>query len=133
MTGRGVSRRDWLRATGAAGLLFPFLRPRPAHAAPPPPRLVLLMQSNGTSQGSFWPTPEAPISPILEPLLADPALAPRTTVIRGLSNTVGGAGNGHDYGFAGLYSGYKSVNTFFDPWGSGISLDQRLRGELTIR
>jgi hypothetical protein len=126
---KALSRRDWLRATGAAGLLFPFLRPRPAQAAPSP-RLVLLMQTNGTGQSNFWPAPGAFTSPILAPITGDPRLAPSATVIRGLVNRDGGSGNGHDQGFAGLYSGARSVGTFSDPWGNAISLDQILRKRL---
>jgi hypothetical protein len=128
-----LSRRDWLRATGAAGLIFPFLRPGLAQAAPPP-RLVLLMQSNGTGQPNFWPaTPGSLSSPILDPLVGDPAIAAKTTVIKGLRNDSGGSGNGHDQGFIGLYSGYRGVGTFDDPWGPGVSLDQQLRGQLDLR
>jgi len=141
----GLTRRQWLRAGGAAGMLFPFLRRAARAAWPPPPRLVLLMQSNGTSQANFWPQPPgAPApglpppappglaSPILAPLVADPALAAKTTVIKGLCNKSGGAGNGHDQGFAGLYSGYRTVGTFADPWGAGISVDQLLRERLAL-
>jgi hypothetical protein len=146
-----ISRRELLRRTGAAGLLFPFLRPGAASAAPPTPRLVLLMQSNGTYQPEFWPQlppvvggvmpPVGPArlgpnglgSRILEPMLADPALAAKTTLLKGLANTAGGAGNGHDHGFTGLYSGYKSIGTFNDPWGAGISIDQTLRRNLPFR
>jgi hypothetical protein len=150
--GRGLSRRELLRTAGAAGLLFPFLRPRAASAVPPTPRLVLLMQSNGTFQRDFWPVAPAPDpaiaglplpvprllgpgglrSPILEPLLGDATLAAKTTLIKGLANTAGGAGNGHDHGFTGLYSGYKSIGTFTDPWGAGISIDQTLRRTLSF-
>jgi hypothetical protein len=161
------SRRQLLRATGAAGLLFPFLRPGRASALPPTPRLVLLMQSNGTLQRAFWPavpappapepgaTPPAPAptvplagaggapaaaaapSPILAPILAGDgagagSLAAKTMVLRGLRNDAGGAGNGHDQGFTGLYSGYRSVGSFTDPWGAGISIDQTLRSTLTF-
>ena len=142
----GMSRRELLRATGAAGALFPFLRPRAASAAPATPRLVLLMQSNGTHQPAFWPklpdgvtlTAPAPLgaggltSPILQPLLGDPALAARVTLIKGINNTSGGSGNGHDQGFTGLYSGYKSIGPFLDPWGAGISIDQHLKRALTF-
>jgi hypothetical protein len=142
----GISRRELLRTTGAAGLLFPFLRPRAASAAPVTPRLVLLMQSNGTHQPAFWPklpdgvtlTAPAPLgaggltSPILDPLLNDAALAARVTVIKGINNTSGGSGNGHDQGFTGLYSGYKSIGPFLDPWGAGISIDQTLKRTLTF-
>jgi hypothetical protein len=128
---RAMSRREWLRAAGAAGGLFPFLRPRPARAAVQP-NLVLLMQSNGTGQANFWPTPGAFTSPILQPILGDPLLAPSTTVIKGVVNRSGGSGNGHDQGFTGLYSGYKSVGTFNDPWGPGVSLDQLLKKKLPL-
>jgi hypothetical protein len=126
-----MSRRDWLRTAGAAGALFPFLRPRPAAAAPAP-GLILLMQSNGTGQSNFWPAPGTFTSPILEPILGDPTLAPYTTVCKGLINHSGGSGNGHDQGFAGLYSGWRSAGTFNDPWGSGISLDQLLKKKLPL-
>jgi hypothetical protein len=130
-----TTRRDLLRATGACGMLFPFLRARPAAAAlPPTPRLVLLMQSNGTGQPYFWPTAAGSLSsPILDPIVTErPALAAKTTVVKGLVNDVGGSGNGHDHGFTGLYSGYQSVGSFNDPIGSGISIDQLLRGKLDI-
>jgi hypothetical protein len=129
-----LRRRDLLRGTGACSLLFPFLRAGRAAAAPPTPRLVLLMQSNGTGQPSFWPaTPGSLSSPILDPIVTKyPALAAKTTVIKGLLNDSGGAGNGHDQGFIGLYSGYRSQGGFNDPFGPGISLDQVLRSKLTI-
>src|SRR6185436_20910520 len=97
---RALSRRDWLRAAGAAGALFPFLRPRAARAARQP-NLVLLMQSNGTGQANFWPAPGTFTSPILEPILGDAALAPYATVVKGLINHDGGSGNGHVQGFTG--------------------------------
>ena len=134
------SRRAGLRAAGVAGLSA-FLRPPRARAETAAPvRLILLMQSNGTSQANFWPAvepnlawPTPPLSsPILAPLLGDPVLAGKTTVIRGIFNHAGGAGNSHDQGFAGLYSGYRSVGTFNDPWGSGISIDQTLRQRLDL-
>ena len=128
---RKLSRRDWLRTAGAAGALFPFLRPRPAAAAPAP-NLILLMQSNGTGQSNFWPAPGTLSSPILDPILLDPQLGPVATVVKGLFNHSGGSGNGHDQGFCGLYSGWRSVGTFNDPWGSGISIDQYLKKKLAL-
>jgi hypothetical protein len=131
-----LSRRSLLRGTGACGLLFPFLRARTASAAvPPTPRLVLLMQSNGTGQSNFWPrAPGSLSSPILDPIVtAHPTLAPKTTVVKGLLNDGGGSGNGHDQGFIGLYSGWKSMGSFNDPYGPGISLDQFLRTRLDLR
>jgi hypothetical protein len=101
-----MTRREWLRATGAAGLLFPALRPRRARADAAPPALVLVMQANGTSQPHFWPTGGA-ASAILEPLLGDPALAARTTAVKGIFHGGEGSGNEHDKGFAGLFSGTR--------------------------
>lgn len=133
---RRPSRRDLLRAAGGAAALFPFLGGRAEAALPPTPRLVLLMQTNGTSQANFWPAARpgpiapspAPISsPILAPLAGDPTLAPAMTVIKGLYNDAGGAGNGHDQGFCGLYSGFRSDGTFSNPRGAGISIDQHLK------
>lgn len=128
-----TSRRDVLRLLAAGGLL-PFLasHTKPSRAAGPPrTRLVLLMQSNGTNQKNFWPN-AAGHSPILEPILSSPRLAAKTTLVRGLFNHSGGAGNGHDQGFTGLYSGWRSEGAFDDPWGMGASLDQVLRRELTF-
>ena len=129
-------------------------RPGAASAAPPTPRLVLLMQSNGTHQAGFWPQVPAgtiatppPVPPpagplalaangltsrILAPILDDPALVAKTMLVKGVTNSSGGSGNGHDHGFTGLYSGYKSIGTFNDPWGAGISIDQTLRRTLSF-
>jgi hypothetical protein len=71
-------------------------------------------------------------SPILAPIVDVPGLAGKTTAIKGLRNDVGGAGNGHDHGFTGLYSGFTSKGTFTDPWGSGISIDQTLANTLSF-
>ena len=142
MNARRPSRRDLLRAAGGAAVLFPFLGGRGHAALPPTPRLILLMQTNGTSQANFWPAAAAQIaatagarltSPILAPLAGDPVLAAAMTVVKGLLNDAGGAGNGHDHGFCGLYSGYRSQGTFFNPYGNGISIDQHLRRQLQPR
>lgn len=134
-----LRRRDMLRGAAGALAIFPFLRRAAEAATPPTPRLILLMQTNGTSQASFWPTslpttPAAPplTSPILQALAGDPQIAPAMTLIKGIGNEMGGAGNGHDFGFAGLYSGYKTIGSFTDPWGSGASIDQYLKKTLTF-
>jgi hypothetical protein len=119
------------RALLAAPAALPWLGRALAAPAAPRPRLVLLMQSNGTSQANFWPGPDG-TSTILAPLLDDARLRTRTTVLKGLYNHDGGTGNGHDWGFAGLWSGYRTGGTFFDPWGNGISIDQLLRKTLTF-
>jgi hypothetical protein len=137
MNARAPSRRDLLRAAGGAAAIFPFLGGRGQAALPPTPRLVLLMQTNGTSQTNFWPIPgaaAAPLtSPILMPLASDPKVAAAMTVIKGLVNDAGGSGNGHDQGFCGLFSGFRSQGTFFNPYGNGVSIDQQLRHLLAPR
>ena len=138
-----ITRRQWLRASGAAGLLFPWLRALPARADTAPPALVMLMQANGTNQASFWPStaadssgssaPPAPLrSRILAPLLDDPRLASRTTLVRGLFHAGQGKGNEHDKGFAGLFSGFPTVGETHDPWGGGPSLDQVLKARMAL-
>jgi hypothetical protein len=127
-----VKRRDLLRA-GACATLFPWLRRAWADPAGRAPPLVLLMQQNGVGRNGFWPEPGlAPEGTSLAPLLGDARLRARTTVIKGLYNRDGGAGNQHDWGFAGLWSGYRTVGRGIDPWGGGISIDQDLRARLSL-
>jgi Protein of unknown function (DUF1552) len=124
-----LSRRDWLRMAGVSVLLPLFAKDRADARADGerPVRLVLLMQANGTTQvRGFWPD-QTGTSPILGALLDDPSLKTKTAVVRGLFNHAGGAGNQHDQGFAGLYSGVRTVGTLADPWGGGPSLDQMVR------
>lgn len=131
-----ITRRGLLKAAGPLALWFPFIGRKSQAAASAPP-VVLLMQTNGTSQSQFWPSPRAAApfgsSPILSPLVEDAALAPRTTIIRGLYNHDGGSGNAHDQGFAGLWSGCRTTGTFSNPRGNGVSVDQiiKQRGVLT--
>ncbi len=130
---RPPSRRRLLESAGAVPLLFPFLRrARAAEAPAREPRLVLFMQTNGTSTKQFFPDATFKSSAILDPLLSDQALRTRTTVIHGLHNRQGGAGNGHDVGFPGLFSGYRSIGSFNEPWGGGPSLDQQLKRQLPL-
>ena len=122
-----VSRRHWLSLAGAAMLLARDARNAGEARADDarPMRLVLLMQANGVSQQRFWPDASGS-SPILDPILSNPRLKARTTVVKGLFNHSGGAGNQHDQGFAGLWTGRPSTGTFFDPWGAGPSIDQQI-------
>jgi hypothetical protein len=98
--------------------------------ASPPPRLILVMQNNGTQQANFWPT-GSPLrgftSPILEPLLSNPFIAARTTVVRGLEmqhDRFGTSGNDHDIGFNRLFCGAPLISVAGEPWGGGPSVDQ---------
>ena len=51
------SRRSLLRAAGAT-LCVPFFLKRAFAQEQAPPNLVLLMQTNGVNQASFWPKAE---------------------------------------------------------------------------
>jgi len=127
-----ISRRRLISSIAPVATLFPYLSRAFAEEIAPTPRLILLMQSNGTTQANFWPTPVLTDSKVLAPLLDDANLRRKTTVIKGLFNEEGGAGNGHDFGFAGLWSGYKTVGPFHDPWGNGPSIDQLLKQKLSF-
>jgi hypothetical protein len=92
----------------------------------PPPRLILVMQNNGTQQANFWPR-EGFTSPILDPLLSQPGLAARTTVVRGiemLHDRFGTSGNDHDIGFTRLFTGAPMISVAGEPWAGGPSVDQ---------
>jgi hypothetical protein len=92
----------------------------------PLPRLILVMQSNGTQQANFWPS-GAFTSPILEPLLGDPALAARTTLVRGIEipfDTADTKANEHDMGFARMFTGAKLLGIAGEPWAGAASVDQ---------
>ena len=128
------SRRDLLKAAGCT-LSVPLFLQR-AFAANTdlrrPPSLVMLMQTNGTNQKNFWPTAGTFDSPILNKLLTDPVLGPRTTLIKGVNYQPikSPAGNEHDYGFHGLFSGFDSVSGAGGYFAGGISLDQRIANEV---
>jgi hypothetical protein len=123
-----ISRRRLLHA-GLAASVFPWTKAFGQTEAAP--KLVLLMQSNGTHRPSFWPRgPGLEATPVLAPLVNDPALRARTTVIRGLYNHGGGMGNEHDVGFASLWTGKPTIGTPTDPWANGPSIDQQLNRAL---
>ena len=103
MSGARISRRHWLSLAGASMLLARDAREARADESRPM-RLVILMQANGASQQRYWPDASG-TSPILDPILSNPKLRARTTVVKGLYNHSGGAGNPHDQGFAGLWTG----------------------------
>ena len=130
---RAVHRRAVL--AGLAGSIAATALPRRLWSDEPGPprpttRLVLVMQNNGTQQGAFWPAADpsgALTSPILAPLLGDPALAARTTAVRGvfIPRDAGGTnGNEHDMGFARMFTGAKLMSVGDQPWGGAASVDQ---------
>ncbi|WP_394841771.1 DUF1552 domain-containing protein [Pendulispora brunnea] len=95
--------------------------------AAPVKRLVLLMQNNGTQQSRFWPAGSAFTSPILEPLVRDPAIAKRTMAVKGIfipRDANGTSANEHDMGFARMFTGAKLLNVGGQPWGGAASVDQ---------
>jgi hypothetical protein len=103
-------------------------------AAPPPKRLVLIMQNNGTQQANFWPNAKME-SPILRGLFIDPAtgrdngLKAKTTLVKGVyvpNDANGTNGNQHDMGFARMFTGAPLLSQGGQPWGGGPSVDQIL-------
>jgi hypothetical protein len=125
------SRRALLRAAGSTLLVPTFLKRAFAQsAAPAPPSLVLMLQTNGTHQASFWPTAASGAgftSPILANMLADPIVGPKTTLVKGINlNKLGNpGGNGHDWGWHGFYSGYDNISGSGGQFGGGPSLDHQ--------
>src|SRR5271165_6509106 len=106
-------RRQVLQALAAIPLTAPLARTLQAAPGPAPTRLVVFMQNNGTQQASFWPNASLS-SPILDHLFLDPAthrdngLRAKTNLIKGVyipSDANGTDGNGHDIGFARMFTG----------------------------
>jgi len=131
---RGTSRRTALKTLAAIPFAAPLARAFAASPnAPPPKRLVLLMQNNGTQQGHFWPDAKLS-SPILDPLFTDAAgadngLRNKVTLVKGMSIPFDGNGsnaNQHDMGFARLFTGERLISKAGSPWGGGPSVDQIL-------
>lgn len=134
---RALNRRDLLKAlaAGTAALHVPG-SPLGSLVArgdgPPPKRLILLMQNNGTQQGNFWPKTGLS-SPILDHLLKDPktgkenGLRDKTQIIRGVympNDANGTNGNQHDMGFARMFTGYGLISRGGQPFAGGPSVDQ---------
>ncbi len=135
-----ISRRQLLLALSAIPATLPFVRKLQADPQAPPKRLVLVMQNNGTQQGSFWPDASLR-SPILDSLFRDPVtgvangLASKTNIVKGVyipSDGNGTNGNEHDMGFARMFTGEKLVSRGGQPWGGGASVDQILARAWTI-
>ncbi len=119
------SRRSLMKAAGSTLAVPFFLKNAFAQTAAVNPNLVMLMQTNGQNQTGFWPASTAAWdSPILNKLLTDPVVGRKATVIKGVNLQKMGnpAGNGHDWGWHGLYSGYDNVGQS----GGGPSVDQTL-------
>jgi len=133
MKAMSFGRRDLLRACGVTLLVPPFLRSAFAERTHGTTRLVVLMQPNGTHQPAFWPDPVTRSSPILDPILSNPALAAKTLLVKGVANTTVGLGNEHDRGYSSLWTGVAPVGTMEDSFGGGPSIDQLLKQALAPR
>jgi hypothetical protein len=132
----GISRRNILRGLGAAAVTAPFLPLLNASGQEMgfPKRLLLVYTPDGTGYTDWMPTGSSTdfnLGPIHQPL------EPHKADIRILGNmrlTVGGAGEGHAYGMAGLWTASRcKEGTLFDGgnehmtgWGSGTSIDQTI-------
>ncbi len=128
MNTRTLSRRMLLRGAGGVAMALPFLeamRPRVAHAGPPPPRrLVLWYTANGTVPDAWLPGPNFAFNKILEPLNA---YKQRLVVLSGLGMLSGGGDKkGHNRGTGTLWTGLEpnGGNDGDSGYGSGISVDQ---------
>jgi hypothetical protein len=134
------SRRTALVGLGASPLLWPFLPVLESSAQdiPPPKRLVLLYTPDGTLNLDWEPTgseTDFTLSRIHEPLTPHQQ---DIVVLGGMRLNVGGAGQGHAYGMAGLWTGARTNDgTLFDGgngemtgWGSGPSVDQVVAGRV---
>jgi len=143
-TGSRLSRRRFIRELGVSTAAVPFLWGLPslrgAEPEPRPRRLIIMFSPNGTIPPAFWPDQAgllASLKPILEPL--DPLRA-RTTVIKGISNRIGGDGDSHMRGMSCLLTGTELFPGNIQGgshtpagWAKGISIDQEIRNFLQAR
>jgi Protein of unknown function (DUF1552) len=145
------SRRSALLKLAAIPITMSFARSLQAQTAgtPPPKRLVIFMQNNGTKRGNFWPTAPAgggPVYPLTNtPILTslftsdgttDNGLKAKTNIIRGLQVTsdVSTNGNQHDIGFARMFTGAQLMPTADGaPWAGAASIDQIVANDWNIQ
>ena len=141
MAARGkISRRQLLKGLVALPATLAFARRLSATSSTPPKRLVLVMQNNGTQQGSFWPASPSLSSPILDALFTDGrgndnGLRPKTNLIKGVfipPDSFGTDGNTHDIGFARMFTGAPLISKAGQPWGGAASVDQILARQWSV-
>ena len=128
-------RRSLLQGLAASAVTLPLARMLHVEpGSPPPKRLAIFMQNNGTQQGNFWPNSTLS-SPILDSLFLDPGtgqdngLRAKTNLVKGVyipKDANGTDGNEHDMGFARMFTGEKLLSVGGSPWGGGPSVDQIL-------
>lgn len=134
-----IDRRQFLRSLGASAGAAPFLTGLPgissaADASAQKKRLIVFFSPNGTIPQEFWPEEkdgQMHFKRILKPL--DP-WKDRVTVMKGLSNRIGGDGDRHMRGMSCLLTGTElfpgNIQGGSDTpagWASGISIDQELK------
>ncbi len=133
------ARRQFLKKLGISTAALPFLNGLPSFAAEPEQqkqRLIIMFSPNGTVPDRFWPTD--PTDPSSSPILAP--LAPfrdQMTVIKGISNQVGGDGDRHMRGMSCLLTGSRlhpgNIQGGSDTpagWASSLSIDQEIKNFL---
>lgn len=135
-----TTRRQLLRKLGISGAALPFLSALPSFGADqisgPRKRIIFMFSPNGTVPSKFWPGEDGRLdqSPILAPLAP---FQKQTTVLKGISNRVGGDGDRHMRGMSCLLTGARlhpgNIQGGSDTpagWASGISIDQEIKNFL---
>lgn len=135
-----TSRRQILRNLGISGASLPFLSSLPslgaAKTGPAKRRVIFMFSPNGTLPNKFWPGNDGDLSKsaILTPLAP---FQKQTTVLKGISNRVGGDGDRHMRGMSCLLTGARlhpgNIQGGSESpagWASGISIDQEIKNFL---
>jgi len=133
------TRRNFLQSLSASSASIPFLSGLSVFGGEnqtiTKKRLIFMFSPNGTVPDDFWP-PHGNLSqsPILAPLAS---FQNQTTVLKGISNRVGGDGDRHMRGMSCLLTGARlhpgNIQGGSDSpagWASAISIDQEIRNFL---
>lgn len=139
------TRRQFLRRLGLSAAALPFLPALPSLAqgpagARPPQRIIFMFTPNGTIPPEFWPDqtgPDFQLKRILAPL--EPYRR-RMMTLKGISNKIGGDGDGHMRGMSCLLTADELLPGNIQGgggkpagWARSISIDQELRNFLQAR
>ena len=136
------NRRDFLRDLGLSAAALPFVTGLPSlhaaeGAAKPRQRLIIMFSPNGTLPPDFWPDEPGPLTAPKAILKPPEAYKDRMLVLKGLSNRIGGDGDGHMRGMSCLLTGIEllpgNIQGGSDTpagWANGISIDQELKNYL---
>jgi hypothetical protein len=136
------NRRDFLRDLGLSAAALPFVTGLPSlhaaeGAAKPRQRLIIMFSPNGTLPPDFWPDEPGPLTELKAILKPLEAYKDRMLMLKGLSNRIGGDGDGHMRGMSCLLTGIEllpgNIQGGSDTpagWANGISIDQELKNYL---